>query len=200
MTTMLTNDRRVPRRIGAALLGAAWGLLPAALALAAEEGAHMSPWAEMLYKTVNTLVLFGLLIYFLRKPVARFFRGAAAAQKDELEEVRKQERVASQALEDQRREIEELHAAVERMRQAARADAATELNLMTQEANTLAEKLLAQTRVQVEQELRKARMELRNQLADDTVRLAEDLIRRRLGPTQQQALVREYTAKLGARS
>ena len=200
MITMMKTHRRAPQRICAVLLGAAWVLLSASLALAAEEGAHLSPWAEILYKTVNTVVLFGLLGYFLRKPVVRFFRGAAAAQKEQLEDVRKQERVASQALQDQRIEIEELQAEVERMRQAARADAAAELNLMTQETNTLAEKLQAQVHLQVEQEMRKARMDLRNQLADDTVRLAEGLIRQRLGPTQQQALVREYTDKLGARS
>lgn len=187
-------------RLSALLAAAAWVMLPAAMAIAAEDAGHGSPWMDILYKSVNVAVLVGILVYFLRKPAAGFFRKAAQDEKNALDDVRKDERVTAQAVDDQRREIEKLHEEVERMREEARADAAAELNLMTQEANLLADKLKAQSRQQIEQEMRKARLELRTQLADETIRLAEDLIKQRVDPDIQKALVREYTDKLGARS
>ena len=79
----------------------------------------------------------------------------------------------------------------------ARADAAQELQQFAAEAQAQGERIKAQTRLQVEQEMRKARVALRTQLADETVGLAEVLIRRQMDETKQRDLVGDYIEQLG---
>lgn len=175
----------LPPSLALALQAAVWVFIPT-LALAAEGGAPSSclgstdPWIVLACKGGNFLVLVGLLFLFARKPLARLFRGAAERTRSEVESVRDAARSAEEELAAQKAKIANLQAELERMSEAARAEARAESERILAEARAQAERIKAQMKVQVEQEFNKARAELRRQIAGDTIQLAEKRIRQQL--------------------
>ncbi len=166
-------------------------------ALAAEGGSG-SPWLDLLYKAINLFVLVGILWYLLRKPVASFFRNTASEEKQALDNTRQTEADAVKELEAQKTKIAEMQQELERMLADARTDAAAEMTLMTDEAGAQAERMQQAALQKIDQEFRKARMELRSALAAQTLGLAEEAIKSRIGPADHQRLVREYIDQLGS--
>lgn len=173
-------------------------LLCGGVALAAEAGGVENPWLELLYKAINFFVLVGILVFFLRKPAGAFFRGAAQQDKDSMAQSRETEAAAARDMTEQKAKIEQMQSELARMLTDSRADAAAELTRMTEEAHTLAERMKLQVQQQLEQEMRKARLELRNELAADTLRLAEERVKQRIGPDDQSRLISDYTNQLGS--
>lgn len=171
--------------------------LLAAPALAAG-GGSASPWLDLLYKAINFIVLVGILWYLLRKPVAGFFRNTAREEKEALDGTRRTEADAVRELEAQKTKIAQMQQELERMLADARNDAAAEMTQMTDEANAQAERMKQAALQKIDQEFRKARHELRRELAAQTLGLAEEGIRSRIGPADHQRLVREYIDQLGS--
>ncbi|MCH7477071.1 MAG: hypothetical protein IIA14_03095 [SAR324 cluster bacterium] len=189
----------IPKRLSGLVLGLGLGLLVALPALAAEEAAadHGFPWFDIAIKFLNFAILMGIILYYARKPVAGFFIGAAREIKRTLDGAREAAAQAAAERKAQQEKIENLQAELERMVAGARADAGKELEQLSAEAQAQGERIKAQTHLQVEQEMRKARVELRTQLADETVRLAEELIRRQMDETKQRDLVGDYIEQMG---
>lgn len=184
---------------------AVYALLPlvsAAVAVAAEEGgAHGGggiPWGEVLKQAINLAILAGVLGYFLRKPVSSFL-----AQRSEL--LRKSIEDAA----DARKEAAEKLSAVE-VRMAKLSDEIAQMNArMDAEAGAEVEKIRkayaaeiagiqAQAEFSGQQELKKAREELRREASELATRAAEELVRRTLTPEDQERLVRENIQKIEA--
>ena len=184
-----------PKRLSGLVLG----LLVALPALAEEEAAAAqgTPWLDLAISFLNFAILMGIIVYFARKPVTNFFIGAAREAKRTLEGAREAAAQADAERKAQQEKIENLQAELERMVAGARADVAKELEQLSQEAQAQGERIKAQTHLQVEQEMRKARVVLRTQLADETVRLAEELIRQQVNEGKQRELVGDYIEQLG---
>ncbi|MBI4081222.1 MAG: ATP synthase F0 subunit B [Candidatus Lambdaproteobacteria bacterium] len=183
--------------LGAALFTVLCTALLTVPAWAAEQAGHGSPWLELLWKTINFAVLMGLLIYFLRKPIAGYLARSAGEMKQGLDDARRSAAETAAQVLQQKRNIEGMQAELERMVAAAKADAALELRRMTEEAEAHATKSKAQTALQIEQEVRKARQALQEEIADQTTRIAERLIRARMTPERQQRLVAGYARQMG---
>lgn len=194
------------RRLPPAVFGRAVALATAAqlgvagTALAEEGGGGGNPWMALAWKAVNLAVLLGLIWYFGRKPIGAMFRGAAKQAREALEERRAQASGAQAQLADQRRRIEGLEAELERMAAEARAEAQSEHERLVNEARAQAERIKTTVGMQVEQELAKARKELQAELANDTVRLAEEMIRQRMDDDSRKRVVSRAIDQLGAGS
>ncbi len=189
----------VPLRAGAALTTVSMAaLLAAAPALASGD----SPPAaiDLVFQALNLAALLGLILYFARKPVARFFRGSARAVKDGYDGTRQAAGQATAELEEQKQRIAGMEAELERMVRAAREDAESERRQLLQEAEAQAERIKAQVRQQVEQEMNKARGELRAQLADEAVKLAEETIKSRVDDQRRKELVSDYISSIESAS
>lgn len=180
-------------------LAGALVLLTAVPAWAAEGGgAHGDPWMELLWKAVNFLVLAGVLWYFGRKPLANMLRGAAQEARAELEARREAAHRAETDLTRQRDRITNLQAELERMAGAARGEAQAEHARLLAEARAQAERIRTTVHMQMEQEFSKARKALQAELAQQTVRLAEELIRQRMDDAGRQRIVTQAIDQLGA--
>jgi F-type H+-transporting ATPase subunit b len=175
--------------------------LAAGLAWAAEgEGGGANPWMALLWKSVNFAVLVLGIWYFGRKPIGNMLRGAAQAAQAALAGQRERARQVEVELEAQRRRIEGLEADLARMAAEARAEAELERARLVAEAHEHAERIKRGTAVQVEQEFNKARKELQAELAAETVRLAEALIRGRMDERGRQRLATRAIEQMGAAS
>lgn len=187
---------RLPARTLVLMTGA---VLWAGLVFAAEGHAASNPWLSLLWKTINFLVLIGLIYYFARKPVGAYLRSTAELVKATLGNAREAKQAAEAELAAQQRKIDGLQAELERMIQQAREDSEKEKQILLAEAEAQAERIVTQMRLQVEQEFSKATTELKRQIADEMVRNAEELIAKRLDGTTNEKIVEEFIEKLEER-
>ncbi len=194
--------RHMTPRLGIPACGAVLGvglvLLAAPPAWAAAGGSG-NPWLDLLWKAVNFGALVVLIWFFARKPVAAMLRNAAEGRRTELQSRRDQAAAAEREMAEQRRKIENLEAELQRMRDAAQGEAEQEKARLIEEARQHAERLKTNVRLQVEQEFAKARGELKRQLADDTVRLAEQQIKGRMDDESRRRTVNGAIEQLGSR-
>jgi F-type H+-transporting ATPase subunit b len=197
-----TQWRRSALALMARMAGAALvAQLAAGVAWAAEgAAAGGDPWRALLWKTVNFAVLIGLLWYFGRKPLHALLYGSARASRAEFDEHNDWARQAEDDLAEQRRRIDELQAELQRLLGEARDEARSEHERLLGEARGQAERIKAAVQVQMEQEFNKARKELQAELAGQTVRLAEQLITRRLDEPARKRLMSQAVEQLGART
>jgi F-type H+-transporting ATPase subunit b len=179
--------------------GIAAALAPAGLAgaarAAAEGGDHGDPWLDFLWKTVNFAILAGLLYLLLRKPAGKALREAALRAKQMLDDARASAALMDRRYEDQRRNIENLKSELERLREETRAETAAEADRLRQDAQAAAERMTAQVERQVELARGKAVQSIRAELADEAVRLAESMIKRKLDEPTQRRLLDEQIAE-----
>ncbi len=174
----------------------AWAVLFAGVAFAAA-GEEPPGAMDVVYQGINLAVLLGIIYYFARKPIARFFSSTAREARETYQATRRAAEEAAAALETQKTKIAGLETELKRMVEAARADAETERKQLSEEAEAQAERIRGQARLQIEQEMNKARAALREQLADEAVRLAEEIIRGRMDAGRREGLVTAYIDQLG---
>ena len=197
MTPPLTRKAWARGGAAAALAAPLWHAL-AGQALAAGDG-HGNPWLDLAWKAVNVTVLFAIIFWVARKPVAQGMTALAKQVLAAYSGARSQAREAEEALAAQKQKIAALEQELARMVAEAKADVEREKQRAQADARAQAEKLRAQTQQQIAQELAKARMEMRQQVAAETLRLAEELIKGKMNPAQQQRLVEDYLKQLGER-
>ncbi len=191
-------------RVAAALAGSVAGLavlvqLAAGAAWAAEGGAGGGhPWRDLGWKAVNFLILAWLLWRYARKPVAGMLQAAASEAQKALGTRQEAARKAEAELAAQRDRIANLEAELQRLLGEARAEAVQEHARFVAEARVQTGRLKTATGLQVEQEFSKARKELQIELAQETVRLAEAMIRQRLDDASRQRFVAQAIAQMEA--
>lgn len=151
---------------------------------------------ELLYKTINFLILVGGLAYVLRKPLAEFFRSRSTSIRKSLDEGRK----ALEASQAQLRAVEEklrgLEAEIAAFKVSAEREMEAERQRLQQAGAEEAARILESARAQTDTALRGAKLELNNYAAQKAVTLAEEMIRTRLDDSDRHRLVTQFVAGL----
>jgi F-type H+-transporting ATPase subunit b len=185
-----------PRRL-AALLPLVPALAGAALAAEGTEG-HGTPWLDLVWKAINLAVLVAILYWAGRKAVGQGLGAMARSVGAVWAGGRKLAEDAQSDLAAQREKMEQLKRGLAGMVSEARADAERERQRLVAEAQERSDKLRLQTEQQIVQAVARARMELRQALAAETVRLAEQLLAQRINSEQRRRLVAQYIDQLGS--
>jgi F-type H+-transporting ATPase subunit b len=172
--------------------------MAAALVPAASSGSFLiTPNVGLM---IWTLLLFGISMYVLAK--LAFPRISAALDKrqhaieesiDHAERVRKE---ADKLLEEYRERLRESRHQAEEILARSRKAAEIREHETMEEAEAQREKLLEQTRRDIEQETRRAIQEIRNEVADLTVLATEKVTRKTLNDEDQRRLVEEALSEL----
>jgi F-type H+-transporting ATPase subunit b len=147
---------------------------------------------ELWYKCINLALLVGALTYVLRKPLSDFFAQRSAAIRMGLEEGRKAleaSRLQLKAVEEKLQHLEEEIAA---FKVSAAREMESERQRLKAAAAEEAEKILQSARAQTEVAVRAAKLELKSYAAGQAVKLAEEIIRRRLDHAAQEKLVSDF--------
>ncbi|MFZ0961938.1 MAG: hypothetical protein WAO35_13625 [Terriglobia bacterium] len=151
---------------------------------------------ELVYKTINFLILVGGLAYVLRKPLAEFFRTRSASIRKSLDEGRK----ALEASRAQLRAVEEklrgLEAEIAAFNASATREMEAERQRLQQASAEEAARILEAARAQTNTALRGAKLELNNYAAQKAITLADELIRTRLDDSSRHRLVTQFVATL----
>jgi F-type H+-transporting ATPase subunit b len=150
----------------------------------------------LFWQAVNLAILIAVLVHFARKPVQDFFRGRRDQVRTDLDSAAGVLADAEHRLADWQARADRLEAEIAQIKETARRRAETERQHILADAEASASRIRGDATAAVEQELARARAELRAEAATLATRLAGDLLRRNLGEADQRKLVEEFVARV----
>ncbi len=177
---------------------------PAGLSLAVEKGskegghseAEGGSVAETLERLINFVIFAGILYVALRKPLMNFLDNHAEHIQKALKEAKEIQEEAIQKAEAYQTKLLSVEEEALKIKQEAEQEALEEKKKILAEAQTQAERLMTQVRFEVDQEVKKAKEELRTFAALLAVEIAEKKLRADLTESDQKKLVEEYIARM----
>ncbi len=169
------------------------GLLLPATALAAGEGGGL---ADLFWRVANLVLLLAVLVVFARKPVQGFFRDRRDRIQSEVEAATRMREEAEDRHARLQRQLADLDSELTRIRTTARERAESERERIIADARASADRVREDARIAIDQELRRAREELRREAADMSVELAAELLRTEVGEADRDRLLDEFIGKV----
>jgi F-type H+-transporting ATPase subunit b len=140
----------------------------------------------------NSAVLFGLLYYFLRTPVAEYFSGRSAQIRNDLVTANDMKQKATEQIAALERKMAELPRELEGLKVRGQEEIAAEEARIEQAAAADRARLLEQTRREIDLQLRLAHRELVEHASHLAVGLATDRIKTTITPDDQSRIVDRY--------
>jgi F-type H+-transporting ATPase subunit b len=173
--------------------------LVATLTLFASEGE--APWWNRpgleAWKFFNLLVFVLLLAYVLRRPLSEAFRARREGIRRDLMRAQEEKMAAQAKLEEVEARLARLDAEVEGIRVQSAKEASDERERIRLATDAEVQKLREQARREIESAGKAARQQLRQFAAEQSVRLAEEMIRRDIRPEDDTRLINLEIEELG---
>ncbi len=166
--------------------------VPLALAATGEEGStHPSAAMDFLGKVVNFLVLFGALVFVLRKPVKALLAKRTADVGETIRKAGADRTESESRAETSREKLAGLEGEVRALKAAAEEEGRREADRIARAAREEAERLKKLTRQELDEQVRLGVRELKTYAAARATELARERIRKRLTPELQAALIEQ---------
>lgn len=177
-------------------------ILTLTIAFLGFEGAEGAGWqaflpTSTLAKILNLTVFVVVLYFILRKPLAEAFRARREGIRQQLMRAQEERNAALAKLEEVEGRLSRLDAEVEAIRAQAQKEAAEERARIERATEEDMRKLREQAQREIESAAKAARAELRAYAAEQSVRMAEELIRREIKPEDDARLISGYVEELG---
>lgn len=164
-------------------------------------GAQESPWWNKpgleVWKFVNLFVFVFLLVYILRRPLSEAMKARREGIRRDLMRAQEERNAALAKLEEVEARLARLDSEVAAVREQSQREAAEERERIRRATEEEAQKLRDQARREIESAGKAARQELREYTAEQSVRLAEELIRREMRPEDDERLMSLQVEELG---
>jgi F-type H+-transporting ATPase subunit b len=166
-----------------------------AVALAAEGGGGLiNVDKSLIVQIVNFLILLFILQRLLYKPFLAKMAERTAAIKTALEQAQAAKAETARQLEENEARLRAAYAEAAAIREQALREAAEESRKHIAAAQAQARKLVDDTKAQLDAEIRRARDELRREVSDLAIAVAEKLVRRTLREEDHRRIVGEAIA------
>ncbi|MCB9685389.1 MAG: ATP synthase F0 subunit B [Alphaproteobacteria bacterium] len=149
------------------------------------------------FHIINFLLLIGVAVYFLRRPMADLFRDRALTIRTEITDSARQRDEAHQKHQELVARLAKIEGEITTMRTEADADAKREEEQLIERARREAQRIGEQAERNVRDEVARARTELRREAVELAVQLAESTLRGSVGSADQQSLARAFLASVG---
>lgn len=160
-----------------------------------------APWWNKpgleLWKFVNLFIFLAVLIYILRRPLSEAFKARREGIRRELMRAQEERNAALAKLEEVEARLALLDSEVAGIREQSVKEAADERERIRLATEAEIEKLREQTRREIESAGKAARQELREFAAEQSVRLAEEMIRQDMRPEDDARLISLEIEELG---
>ncbi len=160
-----------------------------------------APWWNIpsfeLWRWVNLLIFVGVFIYILRRPVSEAMRTRREGIRRDLMRAQEERNAALAKLEEVEQRLAKLDAEVASVREQSEREAAEERERIRKATEEETRKLREQAQREIESAGKAARQELREFAAEQSVRLAEEMIRRDIKPEDDARLVGLRIEELG---
>ena len=149
------------------------------------------------WRAMNFAALMIILIKFLKKPLVDGLRGRREGIKEEFDSLEAQRSESEIKYQEYASRLNGLDDDLKEMVAKAVAQGETEKGRIIAEANEAAEAIKRQAEMAVTNAVAEAKLNLKNEVADQAAVMAEELIRANLTADDQSALVDTYLAKVG---
>ena len=162
---------------------------------AAHEGATLSIGGMIIglaWPIINFVVFCGLLYYFLNGPLKDYFTTRSAAIRKDLVEAAELKATATAQLASIDQKLNALPVELDALRKRGADEIAAEEQRIAAAATAERERLLEQTRREIDLQVRLAKREILEHAADLSVQLATDRLKREITPEDQARLVDRY--------
>jgi F-type H+-transporting ATPase subunit b len=181
----------------------------ATFAYASSGGGHGAPagptfwgiptanWWDLLWRVLNFAVLLIVLIKVLAKPIANGLRARQQSIKEQFTDLEERKAEADKAYQTYEEKLASIDKEVSEIIQAAIAQGEGEKERIIEEANRAAADIKRQAEMAIQHELAAAKLRLREEVANQAVVMAEELIRKNLQEADQEKLIENYLAKVG---
>ena len=163
---------------------------------AAEGEPHDEGVLPVIARLFNFAVLAGVLVYFLRTPIATYLASRSAQIRQDLVTAAELRSAATAQLAEIDRRLKSLPAELEALRARGEDDVRAERARIERAAAAERERLLEHTRREIDMRLRVARRELVEFAAQLAVDVARTRITRTITPDDQLRLVDRYASQL----
>ena len=160
------------------------------------EAPHEQTPLQTVAKLTNFGILAGVLVYFLKSPIAAYLASRSTQIREDLVKASEMRAAAAVQLADIERSMQALPAELEALKAQGAQDMAAEQARIAEAAAAERTRLIDQTRREIAMRLRVARRELTEHAAQLTVGVAEEQIRRSITPDDQLRLVDRYATQL----
>jgi len=151
----------------------------------------------MLYIAGNFLLLVAVLVYFGREPIRAFFDGRRSEIQKNLDEAGALLSEAEARNAQLQRQLLELDDELEQIRGTARQRAEAERVEILADAEASAERILNDARAAVDQEIFRAREQLRSDAAQLAIELASERLRGQITAADGERLIDEFIDRVG---
>ena len=177
-------------------------LLPMLVYAAPEGGEHgggglISLDKSLIIQMLNFLILLAILYRLLYKPLIAKMEERSAAIKTSLEAAEAARAAAAKQQEENAERLRAAYAEAQSIRAAALKEAADEQRKLVDAARREAQQLVASAKAQTESDIRRAREELRREVSDIAIAIAEKLVRKSLRGEEHRRVVDEAIARIG---
>lgn len=175
--------------------------LSTTLLLFAQEADAAYPWYNYpgfeAWKFFNLILFVGVMIFLLRRPISQSMTARRESIRKELMRAQEERNAAQAKLEEINARLARLDDEVTALRQQAQTEAAQERERIARATEEEARRLRQQAQREIESAGKAARLELRRYAAEQSVELAEQMLRRDLQATDDERLMRDYIQELG---
>lgn len=171
----------------------------AALLFLAESEGQGGFWTNKpLWRVINLSIFIIVLVYILRSKVriGQVFENRAATIVKELEQAKRDKQEAEARLGELEARLSRLDQEVAEIRAEAERESKREAERVREAATSDAEKIRLAARREIEGAMKSARTELRAFVAEQSVALAEGIIRREIRPEDNTRMLNKYVDDL----
>ena len=173
-------------------------LTAASLAFAAEEPAAAGVlFKDFLWRCLNFAVTFGLLAYFVTKPLRNALAGRREGIQKALADAEQARLDAEARFSEYDQKLAKAAAEVDAIYAEIRHEGELESQKIIANAHEMAEKIKTEATKSAALEVARARAELQREAAQMAVAIAEELVKKGFTPQDHDRLVNEYTQKVG---
>jgi len=148
------------------------------------------------WRVLNFLILAFFLVKLLKEPLGRFFKDSARVIREKLQGTEEAYLEAGRELGGVERQLELLDEEIQKLRQAIGTQGQKERDKIIASAEQTAEHLLEKAKLEAAYSVEQARSQLRREVIDEAVKIAEKSVRKAINKKDQERLVDEYLHSL----
>ncbi len=179
-----------------AVVGVIAGILAVASPALAAGGGSGPSASELMWQAVNLALLLGVLFAVARKPITAYFAERREQIKNDMKSADKLLAESKKQFSEWQGKLAELEAEVQTIRDETRQRAHDERDQIVAAAHDSAERIRADAVAAVDQELRRAQVELREEAANLAIDLAANMITEQVDDRDRDRLLDEFITRV----
>ena len=149
------------------------------------------------WKFINLAIFVGILVYLLKKPLSQTFKAKREVIRAELIKAEEERRIAAQKLAETEAKLANLNSDVSSIREKAAQEAAFEKSRIDEQTKSDIVKIQKQAESEITRHAQQSKTELRRFSAEESIRLAEEMIKSKIDANADARIVKTNIQSIG---